>query len=207
MVDEVKATTTAEALLGMLSMGPMSGYELKQRIEFSIGNFWSESFGQIYPTLKRLQAHGLVRAEEGERAGSSVYRLTSAGYERLEQWLGSPARPQVQRNELLLKLFFGNLAPVELSRERVLAAREQNSAALARFAKAEEWLKRARAGEPGLPFWLMTLSHGQHRVRALLAWCDETLAMLETLEKGKREHEEDRRHGGFPTGDRKVVEA
>ncbi len=204
MAEDIK-TTTAEALLGMLSLGPMSGYELKQRIAFSIGNFWSESFGQIYPTLKRLEAEALVHAEEGGRAGSTVYRLTPAGFERIEHWLESPARPQVPRNELLLKLFFGNLAPVQLSRERVLAAREEHLATRKRFAQAEVWLKRSRTGEQGLPFWLITLSHGRHRVEALIAWCDETLAILDALENGGDERNTHATHENFTTDDRKAV--
>ncbi|MGH9601902.1 MAG: PadR family transcriptional regulator, partial [Terriglobales bacterium] len=46
--------TTRFALLGLLSLGPQSGYDLKKRMEQSIAHFWSESYGQIYPTLRRL---------------------------------------------------------------------------------------------------------------------------------------------------------
>lgn len=31
------------AVLGMLSLGPMSGYDIKKVIEESINNFWQES--------------------------------------------------------------------------------------------------------------------------------------------------------------------
>jgi hypothetical protein len=44
-----RATTSRYALLGMLSLGPGSGYDLKKRIEGSLAHFWSESYGQIYP--------------------------------------------------------------------------------------------------------------------------------------------------------------
>ncbi len=62
-------TTTAEALLGMLSLGAMSGYEIRRTIEGSIGNFWRESYGQIYPTLKRLVGEGLAEVKVERAAG------------------------------------------------------------------------------------------------------------------------------------------
>jgi PadR family transcriptional regulator, regulatory protein AphA len=52
------------AILGMLSLRPMSGYDTRKTVQESIRFFWSESYGQIYPALKRLEAQKLV-----ERAG------------------------------------------------------------------------------------------------------------------------------------------
>ncbi len=175
-------TTTAEALLGMLSMGPMSGYELRQKIEQSIGNFWSESYGQIYPTLKRLEQEGMVSVAEGGRAGSKVYALTDAGSARLREWLGVMPRPQVERNELLLKLFFGSLQPLSQVREQVSERRRVELADMARYEGIEGHLMKEHARNPGLPFWLMTLRYGKAQTKALIGWCDETLAMLEGLE-------------------------
>ncbi len=62
---------TPNALLGLLSLEPMSGYDIRQMISRSIGYFWSESYGQIYPGLKRLAAEGLVVKEDGARKGKS----------------------------------------------------------------------------------------------------------------------------------------
>ena len=177
---EIK-TTTAEALLGMLSLGAMSGYELRQTIENSIGNFWSESYGQIYPTLKRLEQDGYVTVAEGDRAGSKVYSLTAAGDARLREWLGVMPRPQVERNELLLKLFFGNLQPVTRVREQIEERRQVELEDLARYDAIEREISRKHAANPALPFWLMTLRYGKAQTRALLGWCDETLAVLDGM--------------------------
>jgi DNA-binding PadR family transcriptional regulator len=177
---EIK-TTTAEALLGMLSMCPMTGYELRQRIEGSIGNFWSESYGQIYPTLKRLEQEGFVSMAEGERAGSKVYALTDEGWARLRAWLGVMPRPQVERNELLLKLFFGRLQPVDQVREQVAERRRGEVADLARYEAIERRLAREHATNPALPFWRMTLRYGMAQTKSLIGWCDETLAVLDEM--------------------------
>ena len=90
--------------MGLLSLGPMSGYQLRQLIDESIGNFWTESYGQIYPTLRRLAAEGMVTVKterEKGRAERKVYTLTKAGHNRLRDWLNLPAQQQVPRNDLL----------------------------------------------------------------------------------------------------------
>src|SRR5436305_13568606 len=98
------------ALLGLLSLGPGSGYDLRQRAEGSIGHFWGESYGQIYPVLKQLLKQKLVSAREDRSNGKrdrTVYSLTAAGSHELAAWLQQPPRDQPPRQELLLKLFFG----------------------------------------------------------------------------------------------------
>jgi DNA-binding PadR family transcriptional regulator len=165
----------------MLSLGAMSGYELRRVIDESIGNFWSESFGQIYPTLKQLQAKGLVSASEGARLGSKVYSLTELGHFRFREWLGLPAQPQVVRNELLLKLFFGNHADSETVCQQVTQERHRFEADLAHYAGIEARLKADYGGHPGMPYWLMTVNYGKAEAVALIGWCDETLKQIKTL--------------------------
>jgi DNA-binding PadR family transcriptional regulator len=174
-------TTTAEALVAMLSLGAMSGYELRGIIEESIGNFWSESFGQIYPTLKQLQANGLVCASAGARPGSKVYSLTDLGRQSFREWLGVPPQPQVMRNELLLKLFFGNHAENASVREQIEQERRSLELDLARYELIEARIKLEHGDHPGLPYWLMTVNYGKAEATALIGWCDETLAQLEML--------------------------
>jgi PadR family transcriptional regulator AphA len=174
-------TTSADALLAMLSLSAMSGYELRRAIEESIGNFWSESFGQIYPTLKMLSAKGFVTASEGDKPGSKVYALTERGRERVREWLKIPAQPQVMRNELLLKLFFGNEAESAGVRELIEREKRRLELHLARYALIEARLHMELSEHPGLPYWLMTLSYGRTEAAALIGWCDETLQQLEEL--------------------------
>ena len=78
------------AVLAVLSVAPMSGYAVREAIRDQLGQFWSESFGQIYPTLASLNSAGLVEKVPGERAGSSLFSLTTAGRERLLELLRAP---------------------------------------------------------------------------------------------------------------------
>ena len=53
---------------------------------------------------------------------------------------------------------------------------------LLRYDGIERELKRRHAGNPGLPFWLMTVRYGQAEAKALIGWCEETLETLEEIE-------------------------
>jgi PadR family transcriptional regulator, regulatory protein AphA len=184
-----KESRTRYAVLGMLSLGDMSGYEIKKHVEQSIVHFWSESYGQIYPELTRLSAEGLaVLKPQRSRQGRArkTYGLTRKGFSELQQWLRAPVREEPPRSELLLKLFFGNCAPPDANMEHVKEFRAQHAQLLKVYDGISRQLKAARPNDPGLPYWLITLSFGRHRARALVSWADETLAVLEATENGRR---------------------
>jgi PadR family transcriptional regulator, regulatory protein AphA len=176
-----KENKSRYALLGMLSLGSMSGYDVKKTIEQSLGNFWHESYPQIYPMLKQLEQEGLatgtVERQEG-RPDRHVYTLTEQGWDELKRWVSEPYELQYERNELLLKLFFGFLKPTEISVEHVRRHRAIQEGLLVRYGQIEAEIAAEHEGNPNLPYWLLTLRYGFHVSRALVAWCDEALAVL-----------------------------
>jgi PadR family transcriptional regulator AphA len=183
------AKTGQFALLGILSRGPHSGYDIKRAIEESTAHFWSESFGQIYPNLKGLEHAGLATSETQRQEGRpdrKVYAITRQGREALEAWLGEPARFAPPRNETLLKLFFGrHVGPKEMARH-LETYRSRYRQDLETYEGIERWLETDFPDHPDLPYWLMTLSHGRHLAEARLRWCDETLDTLDTLRVGTK---------------------
>ncbi|HEY4045477.1 MAG TPA: PadR family transcriptional regulator [Acidobacteriaceae bacterium] len=173
---------TQFALLGLLETEPGTGYDLKRRIGESIAHFWQEGWGQIYPTLKQLEVENLVRRsvmKSGKRE-LQVYRITRLGRAHLTAWLASPVSPEVPRNELLLKLFFGG--QLDRIQEHVAVYRKEQERLLSNYISLESQLRRKAAAHPQLPFWLITLNYGRHRVQALIRWCEETQKTLDTLE-------------------------
>jgi DNA-binding PadR family transcriptional regulator len=178
--------TTQNALLGLLTMGPRSGYDIRGLIDYSIGHFWRESYGQIYPSLKRLAAEGLVEKKTERKKGRperNVFSLTQAGRQRLKAWLKLPVQQvETPRSELLLKIFFGEHISAEVNRQHVKAFVEVHEGALKHYAATEKQLKREEANDPQLPYWLMTLNFGRHRSEAFVKWGRETLKRLDELE-------------------------
>ncbi|MBK6887071.1 MAG: hypothetical protein IPH03_12030 [Tetrasphaera sp.] len=52
----------------------MTGYAVRAAITQTLGHFWSEGFGQIYPTLTGLTARGEIRPAEPGRTSGSRFR-------------------------------------------------------------------------------------------------------------------------------------
>lgn len=158
----VQKTSTVESLLGLLSLGPMSGYEMRQMMERSTADFWSESYGQIYPALRGMVKDGLATVEEQNKDGRAkkVYRLTDAGERRLRKWLGVETKPQVRRNELLLKVYFGDRAERGAIAAQVVAERERCEDDLERYGAALLRMETQHARHPAMPYWRMTVRLG-----------------------------------------------
>ena len=98
-------------MLGMLARMPQTGYTIKKWIENEYSHFWQESFGQIYPTLKKLVAEGLAvssdRTPPENGRGQIVYSITDAGRKELSDWLQKEPEIEKLRYEILLKISFG----------------------------------------------------------------------------------------------------
>ncbi|HEX8744554.1 MAG TPA: PadR family transcriptional regulator [Thermoleophilaceae bacterium] len=124
-------TPTGRLILGMVRMGKRTGYEIKQLVDVSARFFWTTSYGQIYPELKRLEEAGLVTGAPEPTGGRSrtVYSMTAAGDAALDDWLGSRAELVWElRDEGLLKLFFSEGRDLGEVREHLSAVRERSEA-------------------------------------------------------------------------------
>lgn len=176
---------TRYAVLGALSLGPSSGYEIQQGLERTVGHFWSESFGQIYPILAELVERGWagVASDEPGPRPKRTYAITAMGLAELRRWLEQPVavvdRP---RNEVLLKLFFGSAIPVDVGLAHVARHRERAAAHLATYDEIGRGLSDERSDDPGLQYWLTTVRYGQLQAQAVLHWCDETADRLRACE-------------------------
>jgi DNA-binding PadR family transcriptional regulator len=108
------------ALLGLLAESPKYGYEIKRQFEGALGNVWSVSYGQLYPTLRWLSELGWVtkKTEPGKKAAEkNIYSITEKGRKKLDEWLLKPVRSTYRlKDEFTLRFLFFN----KLSSARVL---------------------------------------------------------------------------------------
>lgn len=170
---------TQMAVLGGLSIAPMTGYALREQIRDALGRFWAESFGQIYPALAALEREGLVERQAALRAGSSTFAITPQGSVRLRELLAEAPQPVKPRNGVLLRLFFGRQLGEEACRQLVADTRAKAEAELAELRDIRAEL-RADTG-PDTPYILLTVLAGEHAARASLAWADEALSVLDGM--------------------------
>ena len=145
---------TRFAVLGILSYGPMSGYDIKKFYEKNVAGFWSESYGQIYPILKRLATEGLatrsVHKQEG-KPDRHIYALTEKGRQELQQWLVEPTGRHIGRHETLLKLLFGRQITVVDSIVQIERFRDRQMAELKEIKTQKELFRHEDVTNPNCP--------------------------------------------------------
>lgn len=171
-----RRSQTEVAVLGALTTEPMTGYTIRQMIQEVLGQFWGESYGQIYPTLHRLVGAGLVAPDAQGRTSGTTFRITPSGRCRLRALLREPIPATPPRNGRLLRLFFG----AELGADACVALLEEaRAAAVAGLATLErEHAEVEGETDTGAAYRLITISAGLHAARAQIAWAEESLAAL-----------------------------
>ena len=120
-----------EAILGLLAIRPMTGYDLSRSYRRALQQIWYAPLGQVYPTLRKMRCDGLLRVSvklQRHRPNRKVYSLTARGQKLLIQWLSEPAVLPRMHHEFIHKLFqLGHVAPagrVELVEDYIKRCRE-----------------------------------------------------------------------------------
>ncbi|HEX7064088.1 MAG TPA: PadR family transcriptional regulator [Bacillales bacterium] len=181
------------ALLGILSLGPHSGYEVKKTIESSLIHFWREGYGQIYPNLKTLVDRGWATMQPEKQHGKpdrNVYAISEKGKQALQRWLGKPIEAvPVAKNELLLKLFFGDNISVKDNIAHLQRYKKNEGERLKIYNGIEQILRSETCQDKNKEYALLTLRFGKKVTQSVIEWCDESISVLENLKKneGKRE--------------------
>jgi DNA-binding PadR family transcriptional regulator len=162
---------TAAAILGFLSDGELSGYELAKAAEAFIGDFWHVTRSQVYRELAQLSARALIEPGEVMQRSRVPYRLTDAGREAFADWIAQPPPVEQIRYPLLLSIAFGSwLGPARLI-EFAAAHRPEHSRRLARY--------RGYLDDGGLdPYQQATVAFGVAYEQAVLGWLDQLPAIL-----------------------------
>lgn len=164
-------------VLGLLSHEPLTGYDIKKEIDGAISFFWKGSFGNIYPTLKELEAQGLVARSAGklgkaEDSGREkiAYSITEAGREALKEWLNDEKASNELRYETLLKLFFGANAGRDITLKNIETFEQKIAADLKLLKFYKGNLEKVLDNDDHVYFYL-TVSFGVETYEAYLKWC------------------------------------
>ena len=177
-----RKSRTKYAILGFLAGKPRSGYDLKKAVEKSVGFFWSESYGQIYPILSRLVEDGMaVRLDKDKSTGRNrqQYAITPSGLEEVQNWIKLTADYQSHRNEMLLKLFFGNLTDLDTSLRHLRDYRNHQQQLKQTFEGFKSTLPQSGSPQHTQQiFFLATLNYGIALTEASIKWVDDTTHLL-----------------------------
>lgn len=182
----MKRNRTSYVILGMLSIEPnKSGYDFHKTVVDNFGSFWDESYGQIYPTLKRLVAEGLIlpsKSPSGPGKQRQEYALTETGRLCLREWLALPFQNDLPRNDFLLKMFFGREAAPGVALAHVRELQRRNLRMRATLEGIESTANQQQSPNPHRPNWMLTLGLGIAMTRAALEWGELALTELAAME-------------------------
>lgn len=165
------------ALLGMLSIRPMSGYDIKKFFDQSVGLIWNATHSQIYVQLDQMETEGLVEKrniiQEG-RPNKNLYRATEKGFKELQRWLADSISSPDYKDEFMLRFFFSDFLDKDTLRSHLLEAKEMMNVRLRALGKVAE-----RKVPPMSSITLHATHMGQRYYQMYLDWLDEGLQLLE----------------------------
>lgn len=156
------------AILGILSEGPLHGYELKRRlVDFG---FWRISFGSVYPALRRLEKAGHIEKRAGSSGRRKEYAITADGKEYFQATL-TDEQSEVE-NSTAFRVRFALLSHLQPgARIRLL---ERRKAVLRE--RAAEWQERLTETAGRIDRYTQSLmEHGISTHEADIAWLDELI--------------------------------
>jgi DNA-binding PadR family transcriptional regulator len=171
------------AVLGQLQGAPMHGYELRKRLNATLGPFRALSYGSLYPCLRRLQGRGLIDEVAvtpaidstapalSARRARVVYAISADGKEEFATWANTPG-PEAWEDEGFAAhlAFFGRTeARVRL---RILEGRRS------RLEERVEVLRDSvtRSRERADAYTLQLQQHGLDGAEREVRWLNELIS-------------------------------
>jgi len=166
------------AILGQLQGAPMHGYELRKRLNATLGVFRALSYGSLYPCLKGLVSGGWIEAADtahlphalaGKRT-RIVYRLTAEGKERLAETLSrvDPAAWEDETFDVRFSLFAETDAETRL---RILEGRRTRM--VERLESMRQHAQRTRARRDH--YTLELQRHGLDLLEREVHWLEDLI--------------------------------
>jgi PadR family transcriptional regulator AphA len=107
------------AILGLLSVKPMTGYDLKKIMQNTLYMYWSGNNNQIYKALLQLRSNDFLISETQYQDGApskKICHITDKGRAALQEWICStqPEAPEFRKPFLIQMAYAGQLEPAQI---------------------------------------------------------------------------------------------
>jgi len=184
LLSEVMALS--HAILTALLEEDLTGYQLAKKFDVSLGFFWRASHQQIYQELKHLHQQEDIHAEEVEQSGKpnkKIYSLTDQGRESLDRWVLTDTKARTGKDELFVKMYNVGHSSVDGIVKTVRERRDEHVTRLSLYKRIEDQNYRDPFSLPDNKKGIyLALSAGIRQEETFVAWCDEAIALLATVE-------------------------
>jgi PadR family transcriptional regulator AphA len=188
------------ALLAVLTVEPMTGYDLSKQFQQSVSHVWNAPDSQIYPELRRMEAEGLLTGTDvpwGPRGTKREYAISPAGLAAFRKWMTEPVAYSLDRDPAHLKAAYLEWSDPAGARRILMAHREHYEERL------EDWsMKLSEINTTTNPLIVKRLAifpAAQHekiiaykrftyegliaRAQSEIDWANRGLALVDQLEK------------------------
>jgi len=175
-------------LLGLLSYGDQSGYDLNKTFESSLNHFWNTQTSQIYKELNAMEKDKWLTSKivyQDDKPNRKVYSITSLGLEELHKWLNKDfvEREMRIRNTFLIKVFFSGINNVDENIKMFERYRDACQKRLDSMENINENVDSHIGNEEERKlavYWKMTASYGEYYFKMCIDWANE---MIEIIKK------------------------
>jgi len=183
-------------ILGLISNGDKTGYEIMTVFRDSLKHFWTAQTSQIYRELQAMEKAGWISQTHISQTGKpdkNVFSITPSGREELLQWLRDDNLPSSVKNPFLMKTFFMGELPVE---ENIAFFKGFRDAAVfpddGKQASASADMYRHAVDRPEKAiYWKLTIEFGrmyEKMQREWCAYCIQELEKLQRMEESKKQN-------------------
>lgn len=167
-------------ILAILSEGAKSGYDIKKFLSAQEMFYWRESYGNIYPILRKLKSHGFVRQIDADirKKRRIYYEITEEGRAELLRWITTPPALTRFRIELLMKLKFGEISGVENMKTNIEHYRNLNNADID---ECQELIESLKENGENLTDEIRVIAalYLLRFKQAINDWCTESIEILD----------------------------
>jgi DNA-binding PadR family transcriptional regulator len=134
------------ALLALLTVEPMTGYDLSKAFQASVSHVWHAPDSQIYPELRRMESDGLLVGSEvpwGPRGKKREYSVTPYGLDAFRAWMNEPLSYTRERDPAHLKAAYLEWAEPDAARAQMRAHIDTYTA------RRDDWREKVREIDTG----------------------------------------------------------
>jgi len=173
-------------LLGFLSYGPKTGYDLSKMFFEPL----RPSLSQIYRKLNVLSEDGFIECERVDQAKlpyKNVFSITDKGRAELTRWLKEPPEFVVPRETLLVKIWYGSRAP---KKDMVNNIKKYNKKLKNVVEKYKSMAKPAIESDlwgSATPldklYWTLVVDRTLAQYEALLEWTESAAKIISTFDE------------------------
>jgi len=172
-----KVPTTLEySILGLISLGKASGYDIHRIFADSPMGQYSSSPGSIYPALDRLANRGLLTAEFDPKQNMrrrKTFALTSLGEHTLHCWLAEAVTLEEIQSDIRTSLLRFSFMGGNRTTNQVIAYLESFREHLKTYL-ADLQARRKTFREMTALYAYLAMDNGVRAIRSHIRWVEST---------------------------------